>query len=85
MNAYYNRGIVKAELDQYDAAITDYDAAIQFNPEYTKAYLSRGLAKRSLNKTLEAKQDFQTALELATQAGNVKLKGNIENLLLQFK
>ena len=85
MNAYYNRGIVKAELDQYDAAITDYDAAIQFNPEYTKAYLSRGLAKRSLNKTSEAKQDFQTALELATQAGNVKLKGNIENLLLQFK
>ena len=37
--AYINRGNAKSKLDQYFAAIADYDIAIRLNPDYAKGIL----------------------------------------------
>jgi len=42
--AYYNRGLVYYEEDQYDEAISNYTKAIEINPRYAAAYYYRGLA-----------------------------------------
>ena len=52
-------------------------------PHDASAYFGRGLAKRALNKTSEAKQDFQIALKFATQASKAELKNDIEGFLRQ--
>ena len=49
--AYYNRGLAKVDLGQYTAAISDLDKAIQLEPNYAEAYISRGAAKAELDNT----------------------------------
>ena len=87
--AYIGRGTVKVELGKYDAAISDFDIVIRLEPDYAGAYIGRGIAKykqgQTFSETLQAKLDFQTALSIATQAGNVELKNEIENLLRKLK
>ena len=39
----------------------------------------------SLGRNMEAKQDWKTALKLATEAGDVELKASIEGYLRQLK
>ena len=85
MEAYYRRGHAKIELGRYDAAITDFDTAIELKPDYVEAYYNRGILKYVLNRTWEAKQDWQTALRLATEAGDIKLKNEIQKTMREFK
>ena len=47
-------------------------------------YLYRGVAKALLNRKLEAKQDFETALKLVDVADDKKLKATIEKALEPF-
>ena len=70
--AYYFRGRAKRELGQYAAAIADLDNAIHLKPNDVLFYLERCLLKAQFGKLSEAKQDFQTALEVAKQV-NVEL------------
>ena len=76
--AYCGRGIAYGSQGNNTCAIRDYDKAIELDPNYVVAYNSRGLAKYRLGRTEEAKQDLQTALRLAEQAGNELLKADIE-------
>ena len=79
--AYRFRGSAKASLSRYVEAIADYDTAIRLNSGDAPAYSLRGAAKAELGKTWAAKQDFHTALKLATQAGDVKLKNRVKEVL----
>ena len=79
--AYNNRGLAKARLGRYSAAIRDVDKAIQLKPDYAEAYITRGIAKALLNQTWAAKQDLQTALRLAENADDESLKAKIEEWL----
>jgi len=38
-------GIAKYDINNYTGAIEDYNKAIQFNPNYAKAYYNRGNAE----------------------------------------
>ena len=80
-DAYYNRGNAKQSLKQYAAAIVDYTQAIRLKPDDALAYHNRGVAKASLGRTWEGKQDLWTALRLAVQAGDARLKAHIEETL----
>ena len=80
-----SRGFAKYHLRQYIAAISDYDKAIQLKPDYAIAYINRGAAKASLNRTSEAKQDLRTALRLAENADDESLKTQIEEALRYFR
>ena len=41
--SYYNRALVKSSLNDLQGAVTDLDQAIDSNPQYTDAYLQRGI------------------------------------------
>ncbi len=85
VDAYIYRGNIRTELNLYYVAVDDYDAAIRLDPDNTIAYYNRGNVKKKLGQTWEAKRDLRTALKLATQAGDVELKTDIEKDLRQLK
>ena len=61
---YYKSGLAKAKLEQYNAAIADFDTTIQLKPDYAAAYCYRGAAKADLGQNAAAIADFDTAIRL---------------------
>jgi tetratricopeptide (TPR) repeat protein len=63
-----NRGILKARLGNLDAAIVDYDAALDRNPDEAEAYLNKGFALLHLpDAAQQARPMFDSALEKRTR------------------
>ena len=62
--AYYNRGLAKHTLGQYQDARADYDKALGLNPNYADAYNNRGLVKHALNQYQDALADYDNVLRL---------------------
>ena len=52
------------ELEKYEDAIADYDAAIRMNPDDFNVYIQRALAKIGLDQCEEAIADCNTALHI---------------------
>ena len=66
-NAYYNRGLEKHRLEDYQGALADYNEAIRINPSDSASadyYLNRGLTKRELGDKQGAKTDYEKAIAL---------------------
>ena len=61
---YYNWGRKKHDMGQYEAAIANYDTAIQLQPDYALAYYDRGNAKAKLKQYNTAIADYDTAIQL---------------------
>jgi len=59
--AYFNRGLVYFEKQDYDKAIADFNNAIQLDPNYARAYYNRGVV-------YDYKQDYDKAIADFTQA-----------------
>ena len=57
---YNSRAVFKKDKD----AIADYDKAIELNPKYTEAYLSRGETKERLKDYDGATSDYKKVIEL---------------------
>jgi tetratricopeptide (TPR) repeat protein len=55
--------MTKAQLQQYEQAIADYDEAIRLEPE-AATYHSRGLAKLHLQQYEQAIADYDEAIRL---------------------
>ncbi|WIH87267.1 tetratricopeptide repeat protein [Brachyspira pilosicoli] len=62
--AYYNIGIVKNNLKQYEEAIKDFNKVIELNDSYSEAYNNRGVSKSNLGYNEEAIKDYDKAIEL---------------------
>jgi tetratricopeptide (TPR) repeat protein len=56
--------LASPDFEDLEAAIEDYDAAIDLDPDAAAAYLFRGLAKRSLGEIEAAVMDLEEALRL---------------------
>ena len=67
---YFARGNTKADLGQYFAAISDYDKAIQLEPDDAIAYYNRGLAKAGLGRYSVAISDYNKAIQLKPDEAN---------------
>lgn len=59
-----NRGASYRNLNRYNEAIEDYDAAIRLNPEYATAFYNRGIAYDRKGFHGLAIDDFDTAVRL---------------------
>ena len=61
---YYNLGIEKAKLGDNSGAISDYNKAIEINPEYKSAYTNRGIIKKKIGDMKGACGDWRKASSL---------------------
>ena len=65
---YVNRGILKLRRGRIDDAISDFDTAIDHNPDEAEAYLNKGMATLRLpNGWTQAVPLFNTAIEKKTR------------------
>ena len=70
---YYNLGVEKLELGDYESAITELDEAIAIYPQYANAYHNRGLAKIGLGDNEGAIADFDRVIEINPEYPQVRL------------
>ena len=64
--AYFNRGLVYANREDFDRAISDWDKAIQLDPNFSAVYYNRGIAYANKGETQNAIADFKKVLELCS-------------------
>ncbi len=62
--AYIGRGSSLLDLQHYERAIADFDAALTLNPQSAMAFANRGVARKRLGQTQPALDDLNTAVEL---------------------
>ena len=67
--AYHTLGVAKAKLDDYTAAIEDFDKTVSLKPDFAEAYYNRAVAKKMLGQKDAAKADFQKAAQLDQDKG----------------
>jgi len=63
-NAYYNRGLVKTQLDKYDEAIEDYTKVITLDSSNVNGYYKRASSYYRLKKYKEALKDYDKVIAL---------------------
>lgn len=62
--AFYNRGLINSDLQDYEAAIANFGLAITIDPTYQDAYYSRAVAYLYNGYIDKALEDFNKALQL---------------------
>ena len=60
----FNMGITSIEEDSYWVALEYFSAALDYNPRFDMAYLTRGKVNLHLDNINEAIQDFTMAIEM---------------------
>ena len=53
--SYFNRGVKKADLGDYEDAIANFDKVIEIKPELAEAYNKRGMSKDELKHSRSTK------------------------------
>lgn len=71
-NAYSLRGDIYRLKGEYDAAIRDYNCALQTNPDDADTYYNRALVYGDKGEEKAAKDDFAKAIHLYTETLNDK-------------
>lgn len=61
--AYYQRALALMKENDLQAAIKDFDEAIDLDPQHGQAFLQRGLALRKQGEIEQAIDDFTSAIE----------------------
>lgn len=90
---YQNRANANFVLGEYDAAIVDYNKAIELNPKESSVYFSRALAHFNNKSFNPAIADFDKVIELAPDEAMAYFKrgaalekvGNFEKALKDYQ
>jgi tetratricopeptide (TPR) repeat protein len=69
--AYNNRANYYASCGLLEAAIANYDRAIELNPSYVRAWLNRAITLRDLELYDQAIENFDIALLLGQLQGHI--------------
>ena len=65
----------------YEKAISEYNKAIEINPEYAEAYFSLGLAQSLLNRNEAARKSLERSKELFQKKGDEQNVQKVEGAL----
>ncbi len=68
--AYNNRGLLYHNQQKYELALSDYNKAIDINPNDALAYVNRGVVYALTREFPKALADAEKASELYRQQGN---------------
>ncbi len=63
-DAHYNVGFIHMELDLFNVATNNFSDAIYTNSQYYQAYYSRGYCFESLGNIMQARTDYQRAIDI---------------------
>ena len=73
--AYFRRGILNMYLQDYKAAIRDFDKALLLNSNNAEAYYKRGYSKAQLKEYAGAIADYATAISTVFKANENSASG----------
>ncbi|GCL45813.1 serine protease [Microcystis aeruginosa] len=83
---YFNRGNLYYNQQKYDLALSDYNKAININPNYAKAYLNRGNLYINQQKYDLALSDYNQAIKINSDfAEAYNNRGNLYSDLQKYK
>jgi len=71
-DAYNNRGIAYAVLNQMERAVKDYNKAIELNPNLADAYGNRGRTYKEIGNYEESARDLKKASILFLKSGRTE-------------
>ena len=72
--AYYNRGLSKGMLGDFNGAISDYNKVIELNPTDKKSYYNRGFWRYKANDRTGACEDWTKAGEMGEASAQESIK-----------
>ncbi|MCA2592823.1 MAG: tetratricopeptide repeat protein, partial [Microcystis sp. M31BS1] len=67
---YGNRGVLYIDLQKYELALSDWNKAIDINPNHAVAYVNRGLLYSDLQKYDLALSDYNKAIDINHNLAN---------------
>ncbi len=73
-NKYIFRGNSYTELGMFDLALADFNSAIEFAPDCTRAYFRRGILYKRMEQLEKAEKDFKKAIELNPEFDNAMIE-----------
>ena len=76
-------GYVRAERNEYQAAVDDFTHALEIDPNMAVGYMNRGYVYNDMRLATKAEQDFRKALALNPQYGEAHL--GLAYALLQLR
>ena len=83
---HFNHGNIKAELMQLEAAVFNYNCAINIKPDYAEAYSNRGVAQQQMKQLDEAADSYNKAISLKPDYTIAYFNlGNVQAELLQLE
>ncbi|NND83000.1 MAG: tetratricopeptide repeat protein [Gammaproteobacteria bacterium] len=70
---YVNRGVLQVAIEDYEAAVKDYNRAIELSDDTAEAYVNRGNMWFLVEKYPEAIADYDRALELGLHKAHIAM------------
>jgi tetratricopeptide (TPR) repeat protein len=83
MNDYYQQGLAKAQAQDYQGAIEDFQMALIANPAAAEVYYRRGLVYFDLGDHLTAVSDYTKSIELQPQQRDAYYGRSLVRLILK--
>jgi tetratricopeptide (TPR) repeat protein len=65
---WYQRGMLRLQLSEYDKALEDYDEVVRLQPRWSGGYNGRGMALRAKKEYEKAVEEYTKALEVSPNA-----------------
>lgn len=83
MNDYYQQGLAKAQAQNYQGAIEDFELALIANPAAAEVYYRRGLVYFDLGNNLNAISDYTRSIDLQPQQRDAYYGRSLVRLILK--